>query len=105
MKTHNEPLGGWLAPTPETPQTFDEIVQWAMTEHLKFHLNDGLELFIWATLAVAGDQIYIYPISAKDVGAALEIAMRLHEMRDVLPSGDWKLLFPQSEYHLVVMND
>jgi hypothetical protein len=104
MKTYNERPGGWLAPIPEVPPTLDEIVRWAMTEHLKFHSNDGLELFIWATLAVTGDQIYIYPISAVDVGAALEIAMRLHEMRDVLPSGDWKLLFPQSEYHLLVMN-
>ncbi|HTW24683.1 MAG TPA: hypothetical protein VMD78_13855 [Candidatus Baltobacteraceae bacterium] len=104
MNAYNELPGGWLAPTPEPqPSARDEVIQRAMTEHLKFHSTDSLELFIWETLAVTGDQIYTYPISAVDAGVALEWAMRLHAGRRIQPSGNWRLLFPQGQYPLFVV--
>ena len=97
MKLYKNVMGGWLAPKPKTPpSTFDEIVLRAIMEHLEFHKNDGLELFIWATFAVTGDPLYTYPISAVNADAALEDAKRLHRMRGIPPSGDWKLLFRAS---------
>jgi hypothetical protein len=101
---YKKALGGWLAPTPEPqPSTLDETIRQAMTEHLKFHSDDGLQLFIWATPAVTGDRIYIYPSSAVDADVALEMAMRDHETRGIQPSGLWELLFPEGEHHLVVV--
>ena len=103
---YKKALGGWLAPTPEPqPSTLDETIRQAMTEHLKLHSSDGLELFIWATLAVTGGRNYIYPVSAVDVDVALEEAKNLHQMRGLPPSGDWKLLFPQGEDHLPIVSN
>jgi len=51
---------GWLAPTPEPqPTTIDELVERAIAEHLKFHADDGLGLFIWATPDVTGAALHL----------------------------------------------
>ena len=78
MNTNDTVVRGWLAPTPETqPTTIDELVERAIAEHLKFHSDDGLSLFIWATPDVTGAPLYTYPISAAGPDRALKIAKAL----------------------------
>lgn len=101
MNTNDTVVRGWLAPTPETqPTTIDELVECAIAEHLKFHSDDGLGLFIWATPDVTGAPLYTYPISAAGPDRALKVAKALHQRRGILPSGEWILLFPSDQDHL-----
>jgi len=101
MNTNYTVVRGWLAPTPEPqPTTIDELVERAIAEHLKFHADDGLGLFIRATPDVTGAPLYTYPISAADSDLALEIAKACHERRGILPSGEWILLFPSEQDNL-----
>ena len=64
MNTNYTVVRGFVAPTPETqPTTIDELVERAIAEHLKFHSDDGLGLFIWTTPDVTGaplaDQLHL----------------------------------------------
>lgn len=89
-----EEIWGFLAPKPaEGPKSLDEVMLQAVAEHLKFHTNDGMSLFVWATLSVTGTRFHIYPISTTDAGTALEIAKALHEQRGLPESGVWQLVF------------
>lgn len=89
-----EVIRGYVAPKPaEVPKNLDEVMLQAVTEHLKFHTNDGMSLFVWATLSVTGARRHIYPISTTDAGTALEIAKALHEQRGLPASGVWQLVF------------
>ena len=89
-------MGGWLSPKPEkAPASVEDIILPAIATHMKYHSNDGLALFIWATpSAPALDPcIYHYPMSAEDAEKALDVAKGLHRMRGIPPSGVWELLF------------
>lgn len=89
-----EEIWGFLAPKPaKAPKNPDEVMFQAVMEHLKFHMNDGMSLFVWATPSITGTTLYDYPVSATDAGTALKIAKNLHEERGIPASGLWELLF------------
>jgi hypothetical protein len=88
-------IRGYVAPKPEkAPTNLQEVLFQAELEHRKFHTNDGMSLFVWATASTIKTKLYIYPISALDLDTSLQIAQNLHEQRGLPPSDDWRLLFP-----------
>jgi len=76
------------------PANLDEGLFQAVLEHLKFHTNDGMSLFVWGTPKDSGTGLYAYPISTIDEDTSLRIAQSLHEQRGLPPSSDWYLLYP-----------
>ncbi|HEY4739153.1 MAG TPA: hypothetical protein VIH76_01010 [Candidatus Acidoferrales bacterium] len=65
----------------------EEILTNAVVEHLMYHDNDGMSLFVWSVQI--GPTEYVYPISAQDADTALHMAEKLHEMRE-----EWRLRYP-----------
>ncbi len=94
-KPQHQVVQGLLAPRPsKAPTNLDEVLFQAAMEHRKFHVNDGMSLFVWATPRYTGIGLHCYPISTVDADLALRIAQGIHEKRGLPPSDEWSLLFP-----------
>ena len=88
-------IWGYLAPKPaKVPANLKELLFQAVQEHLKFHANDGMSLFVWGTPMAYGSELHYYPISAVDRDVSLRIVQALHERRGLPPSSCWYLFYP-----------
>jgi len=91
-------IWGRIAPkSQKTPANMNDLITQAMAEHLKEHADDGMSLFVVATLSSMGCNLHIYPISAVDADTAFQIARGLHEQRGLPPSREWCLIFPYGD--------
>jgi hypothetical protein len=95
IRPQHQVVQGLLAPRlSKAPTNIDEVVFQAVMEHRKFHANDDMSLFVWATPRYTGTGLHCYPISAFDADLALRIAQGVHAQRGLPASNDWYLLFP-----------
>jgi len=91
-------IRGYLAPKPaKAPANLVEVLFQAVLEHLKFHANDGMSLFVWGTPKARGTGLHIYSISALDQDTSLRIVQGIHEQRGLPPSSDWYLFYPSPD--------